>query len=359
MAHEIIMPALGMAQETGLLVTWVKNLGDQVKAGEILMEVETDKSTMEVEAEHDGYLGATLFPEGTAVPVGQVVARIVESPGDISEQPSDTGTAKEAPETLPPPAPSNDTKPASPALTSTIPVQITGAPVVPKGNTGRVLASPKAKRLAGENGIDLDALRRSTHLSEPFHAADVEAYLKTPPSRLADGNKALRVITSQHRVKALAEFMSPDADVTLCVPDIVAVLAGHLWRSRGLVEDKDALVINLGRFRDGVLYQWSVHDPERMRFTDYLAHRQEGQSGMADLSILELSEVPPPFNAPPSVRASITISALRNVATGTSGQGDLIEIGLEYEADAFTPDAAAGFMDDLASLIEQPMRCLL
>ncbi|MEK9531882.1 MAG: biotin/lipoyl-containing protein, partial [Alphaproteobacteria bacterium] len=50
MAHEIIMPALGMAQETGRLVAWLKNEGDAVSKGDPLMEVETDKSTMEVEA---------------------------------------------------------------------------------------------------------------------------------------------------------------------------------------------------------------------------------------------------------------------------------------------------------------------
>ena len=79
MAHEIIMPALGMAQETGRLVAWLKNEGDAVKKGDPLMEVETDKSTMEVEAQHDGFLANVSAFENTDVPVGEVVALIVEN----------------------------------------------------------------------------------------------------------------------------------------------------------------------------------------------------------------------------------------------------------------------------------------
>lgn len=56
MAHEVIMPALGMAQDTGLLVSWQKAVGDAVTVDDLLMEVETDKSTMEVPAGADGYV---------------------------------------------------------------------------------------------------------------------------------------------------------------------------------------------------------------------------------------------------------------------------------------------------------------
>ncbi|MEY8100124.1 biotin/lipoyl-containing protein, partial [Falsihalocynthiibacter sp. S25ZX9] len=58
MAHEVIMPALGMAQETGKIVSWQKQAGDAVKIGDVLMEVETDKAVMDVEALADGYLGS-------------------------------------------------------------------------------------------------------------------------------------------------------------------------------------------------------------------------------------------------------------------------------------------------------------
>jgi pyruvate/2-oxoglutarate dehydrogenase complex dihydrolipoamide acyltransferase (E2) component len=75
-AQEIIMPALGMAQDTGLIVAWRKKPGDPVAAGDILLEVETDKSVMEVEAGHDGFVAAILADAQQAVPVGSVIAII-------------------------------------------------------------------------------------------------------------------------------------------------------------------------------------------------------------------------------------------------------------------------------------------
>ena len=94
MAHEIIMPALGMAQETGRLVAWLKNEGDTVSKGDPLMEVETDKSTMEVEAPKDGFLVNITALANTDVPVGDVVAYIVENLDDapaklVKESPLD------------------------------------------------------------------------------------------------------------------------------------------------------------------------------------------------------------------------------------------------------------------------------
>ncbi|MEP3275046.1 MAG: lipoyl domain-containing protein, partial [Stappiaceae bacterium] len=76
MPHEIIMPALGMAQDTGLIVAWHKNSGDPVAIGDVLMEVETDKSTMEVEAQAQGYLTNVKAAAGDNVPVGNVIALI-------------------------------------------------------------------------------------------------------------------------------------------------------------------------------------------------------------------------------------------------------------------------------------------
>ena len=72
MAGKVIMPALGMAQETGLIVSWLKAQGDAVSKGEPLMEVETDKAVMEVEAAHDGWLADLRYAAGDTVPVGEV-----------------------------------------------------------------------------------------------------------------------------------------------------------------------------------------------------------------------------------------------------------------------------------------------
>src|ERR1700690_2272165 len=81
MAKDVIMPALGMAQETGVLVNWLKQDGESVAKGEPLMEIETDKVTVEIEAPASGILGGVLAHAGDVVPVGQTIAWIL-SPGE-------------------------------------------------------------------------------------------------------------------------------------------------------------------------------------------------------------------------------------------------------------------------------------
>src|SRR5437879_13708422 len=77
------MPALGMAQETGRLVRWLKNEGDDVQRGEPLMEVETDKAVVEVESPGEGVLGGIRVSEGDEVPVGETIAYLL-SPGEAA-----------------------------------------------------------------------------------------------------------------------------------------------------------------------------------------------------------------------------------------------------------------------------------
>jgi pyruvate/2-oxoglutarate dehydrogenase complex dihydrolipoamide acyltransferase (E2) component len=88
MAHEVIMPALGMAQDTGQIVAWLKKPGDAVRIGDALMEVETDKATMEVEAAADGFLTRVRAEAGASVPVGEVVATIADTAEPEAEPPA-------------------------------------------------------------------------------------------------------------------------------------------------------------------------------------------------------------------------------------------------------------------------------
>ena len=76
MRHDVIMPALGMAQDSGVIVAWHKAAGDAVAKGDVLFEVETDKATMEVEAQADGFLNGVRAQAGEEVPVGNVIAVI-------------------------------------------------------------------------------------------------------------------------------------------------------------------------------------------------------------------------------------------------------------------------------------------
>lgn len=156
MATDVIMPALGMAQDTGKIVRWLKAEGDVVTKGEPLMEVETDKVTVEIEAPADGTLGGLRAGEGEDVPVGHAVA-VILAPGEAPP-----AQASE-PEARP-----GETRAA---VTAAVP-QAAERAVEAVGR--RPLASPKAKRLAAERGIDVGAIVGSGPHGAVV-AADVEA----------------------------------------------------------------------------------------------------------------------------------------------------------------------------------------
>ena len=138
------MEALSPTMEEGRLVKWTKQEGEAVKTGETLAEVETDKAVMELVARADGNLVKVLVPEGNTVPVGQVVAYI-GTPGEkVNGGSGERGAVVAAPK----PAP------ATPAPTAAAPS------VVPR-DAMRVKASPLARRLAQEQGVDLNLVTGS------------------------------------------------------------------------------------------------------------------------------------------------------------------------------------------------------
>ena len=163
------MPALGMAQETGKIVRWFKAEGDTVIKAEPLMEVETDKVTVEIEAPASGTLAAVSAGEGEEVPVGRVVAYVL---GDGERAPKREAGAE-------PVRP--DARPAQVGVSL-------GDAGQPDHLRGRQLASPKARRLAVERGILLDEIKGSGPYGA-IVAADVEEALlardSSPPPATA------------------------------------------------------------------------------------------------------------------------------------------------------------------------------
>jgi pyruvate dehydrogenase E2 component (dihydrolipoyllysine-residue acetyltransferase) len=147
------MPALGVAQETGKVLKWLRSEGDEVERGAPLMEIETDKVTVEVEAPASGTLAGIRFAEGADVPVGHVVALILAA-GE--EKPAGAPAAVESEEPAPVSAATGGNGSRS---------------IAPRGR--RPLASPKARRIAKERGVDLASLTGSGP-SGAVLAADVE-----------------------------------------------------------------------------------------------------------------------------------------------------------------------------------------
>ncbi|MBQ1500099.1 MAG: pyruvate dehydrogenase complex dihydrolipoamide acetyltransferase [Sphingomonas sp.] len=146
MSIEIKMPALSPTMEEGTLAKWLVKEGDTVKSGDLMAEIETDKATMEFEAVDEGVIAKILVPEGTDnVKVGTVIAVLAGEGEDVS---SAAAAPAPAPAAAPAPAPA-----ATPAAAAPAP---TPAPAQAQAASGdRVKASPLAKRIAAEKGVDL------------------------------------------------------------------------------------------------------------------------------------------------------------------------------------------------------------
>lgn len=224
MPHEVIMPALGMAQDSGLIVAWHKAPGDAVAAGDVLFEVETDKSTVEVEAGQDGFVAALLAEAGEEAPVGEVIAVISkEKPQDPVQRSRNGGGAVSAPA-----APDmKDTKAADPDPVPTS----APAPTRPAISAdGRILASPKVRRLALEQGLDLARLVEAGH-PQPYHVADLEL-LRSLSTQAPEAAASARRLTAAVASEGFSEFAAW-AQEAAGLSDAAALLAGFGGASLG------------------------------------------------------------------------------------------------------------------------------
>ncbi|MSP76934.1 MAG: pyruvate dehydrogenase complex dihydrolipoamide acetyltransferase [Rhodospirillaceae bacterium] len=150
MAINILMPALSPTMTEGKLAKWHVKVGDNVKSGQVLCEIETDKATMEVEAVDEGKIGQIVVPEGTeGVAVNAVIAVLLEEGEKASPAPAAAATA---------PASAAAPKVAAPAPTPAAPAKPAAAPAptpAAKPSGDRVFATPLARRIAADKGLDL------------------------------------------------------------------------------------------------------------------------------------------------------------------------------------------------------------
>jgi pyruvate dehydrogenase E2 component (dihydrolipoamide acetyltransferase) len=155
----ILMPALSPTMTEGKLAKWLKKEGDQVRAGDVIAEIETDKATMEVEAVDEGVLSKIVVPEGTeGVQVNAVIAVLGGDGTEAAPAPKPAPAAPAAkPAAAPAPAPAST---ASASLATPKGFDPQPDPPMVKGRE-RVFASPLARRMAAQAGIDLASLRGS------------------------------------------------------------------------------------------------------------------------------------------------------------------------------------------------------
>lgn len=421
MAKDVIMPALGMAQETGTLLRWLKSAGDSVTKGEPLMEIETDKAAVEIEAPASGILTSVTAQVGDVIPVGQRIALILapgESDGQSSppSKPDPGSSVTSAATSLPVTA-----TPVAARLAAEHHLDITR--VKPSGGqirkedvlaylnsqnkstpTPRVLASPKARRLAQEQGLDLKSLAGTGPQGAVLSADVVAAQASKPALEHPLVSRTWRVMVDRltqawatvphfylmrdvnaSRLVAWRETMQNQSPEKITYTDLlVRLVAAALkkyprlnayWQGETIVLNPQ---INVGiavAVEDGLLVP-VIQRADELTLTQLAARRTEiisraksGKLTLDDLSggTFTISNLGmygvDAFNAivnPPQA-AILAISRIADRVVPVNGQpGVQPMMTLSLSCDHRVVDGARGaeFLQALADLVEEPLQLL-
>jgi len=193
--HDIFMPALSSTMTEGKIVQWLKKPGDRVERGESVLVVESDKADMDVESFQEGYLAVVLVEAGGTAPVGDTIGLIAESEAEIADVQAHAqaqaaaAPAPAAPAAVPPPAAPVVQAPVAAPVAPALPAPAVVAQAAPAVADGRVVATPRAKKLASQLGVQLVGLRGSGPHGR-IQAEDVERAAGQPVSlpRVSEGS---------------------------------------------------------------------------------------------------------------------------------------------------------------------------
>ncbi len=428
MPTNVIMPALELAQETGKVLRWLKSPGDTVTKGEPIVEIETDKVTVEIEAPASGVLRDVTAREGDVVPVGKTIA-VIAGADEVSAVAAPSGSAPVAP------ASARDIK-ASPlarkiaeqhgvdlsqlkTTTGRIEkadvlahVESRKAPATTNGKAARlVAASPKARRLAAERGVDVTALRGSgpsgAVLAGDVAVAAVAAPAVAPAARPeAIGVGTVWRIMAQRMTESWTTaphfYLVREVNVSRLVPWldrarkqtgaritytdllvklVAAALAQHprvnaSWKDGAIAQNAD---INIGlavAIDDGLVVP-VIHRAEALSLTELAARREDvvsrAQSGKlrppdiqgAGFTISNLGMYGvDAFNAivnPPQA-AILAVGRIADRVVAVNGQPAVqptMVLTLSCDHRALDGARAAQFLGALADLIEEPLALLV
>jgi pyruvate dehydrogenase E2 component (dihydrolipoamide acetyltransferase) len=365
MPAEVIMPALGMAQETGKVVRWLKEDGAQVTKGEPLLEVETDKVTVEIEAPADGTLAGLAVPEGDEVPVGSVIALVLAEGEQLAELPDPAqGPAGEAP-------------PATAAAVATAP---------PQESRRRRLASPRARRLAEARGVDLAGVVGSGP-GGAVVAADLETAEPSPAPAVGSVWRLMaeRMTRAWQEVPQFVLARDVDArrllrrDGGFSVTDLLVeasarALARHprlttSWHDGGLVAG-EGVNVGIAVATDDALVVPVIHHADRLALAEISARRGElaeaaragtlrpedvqgGTFTISNLGMYGVDAFQAIVNPPQAAILAVGRIVERPVAVdGAVAARPVLTLTLSFDHRVVDGARGAEFLDTLASLIE-------
>ena len=164
MITKVLMPKLSEAMETGKVIKWLKKEGDAIRGGDVIAEIETDKANVEIEAFGAGVLRKILIGEGGQVPVGETIGVIADPADDIAALGAGAAAPRPAVASAPAAAspaavPPMESYRSVPETTRVVPMAPAAAPAAAPGAGGRIKASPLAKKIAAQSGVDLRLLQ--------------------------------------------------------------------------------------------------------------------------------------------------------------------------------------------------------
>ncbi len=371
MPADVIMPALGMAQDTGTIVRWLKSDGDDVRKGEPLVEIETDKVTVEIEAPADGTLAGVRAGEGDDVPVGSVIA-VVLAAGDVLASPDEV-VVPSAPE---------------PVVVSIPPAAAHGAGTSPR----RQLASPKARRLAASRGVALDALAGSgpggAIVASDIETAEHDAVFEVGPVWRVMAERTTRawqevpqfVLRRDVDATRLQERKAAGGKAVshtdLLVQLTAEALVQHLrvnasWRDGTIVPGSGVNVAIAVATEDGLVAP-VVHNADRLdlaaialRRTEIVAAaresrlRPEDMSGgtftISNLGMYGVDSFDAIVNVPQA--AILAVGRIANRIVPIEGQPavrPMMSLSVSFDHRVVDGARGAAFLDTLASLLEGP-----
>jgi pyruvate dehydrogenase E2 component (dihydrolipoamide acetyltransferase) len=401
MISEVVMPQMGADMQEGTILRWLKREGEAVRRGEIIAEIETDKANVEIEAYESGVLRRILLPEGATVPVGQIIAVIAAPEDDISQY--EAAAAVVAPRAA-------AGAPAPPAAVVE----------APRPEAGRIRASPAARRLAEELGVDLSRVQGTGpdgrilrgDIEEAAKASAVEA---APPAAVpaeapasAPAVSRMRQAIARRMTQSKREtphyYLTMDIDMTeaerlrrqlneaaegevhISVNDVIVkavakALQHHpifnSWFVDGQVQQQEALNIGVAVALDEGLIAPAILDCGRKSLAEIasasrdLAERARSGVLKADeytgatftVSNLGMYEVETLIAIiPPPQTAILGVGAVRKVPAVQDGEIVVRErMKVALSADHRVTDGALGarFLADIRNFLENPISLLV